>query len=260
VEISTVNHSRRKLIAGISLVGAGTLLTGCRQASTSVVGDTAEQNKAEDTPVGAKEEPDVTAIEDLMREHGILRRALLVYQEAALKLRQHPASVPPEALEKVAQLFRAFGEDYHEKKLEEAYIFPAIKKAQTPAASYVEVLLAQHLRGREITDYVLAVTAGDKIPANSVATFVSALESLVRMYQHHAAIEDTVIFPAWKSVLKEGGLDEMGARFEEIEQQQFGEDGFDAALKRMAEIEESMGLAKLDMFTAPSPPVGGTPK
>jgi hemerythrin-like domain-containing protein len=259
-EASRVNHSRRQLIVGISFVGAGTLLAGCRQTSKSVVTETSEQNKTEDTPEGAKEEGDVTAIEDLMREHGVLRRALLVYQEAAGKLRDQPGSVPTEALEKVAQLFRAFGEDYHEKKLEEAFIFPAVKKGQSPASAYVDVLLEQHLRGREITSYVLAVTGSDKIPTNNTASFVKALESFVRMYEHHAALEDTVIFPAWKAALREGELDEMGAKFEEIEQEQFGGDGFDAALKRMADIEESLGLAKLEMFTAPPPPVQGTPK
>lgn len=255
-----MNHSRRKLIAGISLVGAGTLLAGCRQTNRSVISDSPDQSKVEETSEQTKDVPEVTAIEDLMREHGILRRALLVYQEAAGKLREHPASVPPEALEKVAQLFRVFGEDYHEKKLEEAFIFPAIKKGQRPAAAYVEVLLAQHLRGREITDYVLSVTGADKIPSGAINSFTNALESFVRMYEHHAALEDTVIFPAWKATMQAGELDEIGARFEEIEQQQFGEDGFDAAVKRMAEIEESLGLAKLETFTAPPPPARGTPK
>jgi len=27
---------------------------------------------------------------------------------------------------------------------------------------------------------------------------VTATEDLMRMYEHHAAIEDTVVFPAWK--------------------------------------------------------------
>jgi len=33
--------------------------------------------------------------------------------------RAFPASISPEELQKTARLFRAFGEDYHEKKLEE---------------------------------------------------------------------------------------------------------------------------------------------
>ena len=41
--------------------------------------------------------------------------------------------------------------------LEEPHIFPVVKKAGGAAAAYVDVLKAQHDRGREITDYILAV-------------------------------------------------------------------------------------------------------
>jgi len=47
----------------------------------------------------------------------------------ALKLRAKRESVSPDDLLKTATLCRAFGEEYHEKKLEEAYIFPAVRKA-----------------------------------------------------------------------------------------------------------------------------------
>ena len=67
-------------------------------------------------------EKEVAAAEDLMREHGILRRTLLVYGEAATRLTQRPDSVSPEALQRGAKLFRSFGEEYHEKQLEEAFI------------------------------------------------------------------------------------------------------------------------------------------
>jgi hemerythrin-like domain-containing protein len=57
---------------------------------------------------------------------------------------------------RTATLFRSFGEDYHEKKLEEAFLFPRIKEkaADTEAAKYVDILIEQHNRGREITDYI----------------------------------------------------------------------------------------------------------
>ena len=197
---------------------------------------------------------EVTAAEDLMREHGILRRALLVYRESAIRLRQDAASVPPEVLEKAANLFRVFGEDYHEQKLEEVFILPIVKKSPGTAAGYVDMLVDQHTRGREITDYLLSVAKADRIPSNSVEPLAKALESFVRMYEHHAAIEDTVIFPAWKTAIGQAELDGLGERFEEIEHQQFGDDGFEAALKRIEEIETSLGLANLDMFTAPPPP------
>ena len=110
-------------------------------------------------------------------------------------------SQAPEALQKTAKLFRGFGEDYHEKKLQETYIFPAVVKAGGPAASLPDILIAQHNRGREITDYILAVTQGVKLGAGNSEPLAKALEGFVLMYQNHAAREDTIIFPAWKNTM-----------------------------------------------------------
>lgn len=244
-----MDSKRRQLIAGLSLAGAGVLLNACRTSPNSG----SATNKSDEPAPGEAAPVEVTAAEDLMREHGILRRALLVYRESAIRLRQDAASVPPDVLEKAANLFRVFGEDYHEQKLEEVFILPIVKKSPGTAAGYVDLLVAQHTRGREITDYVLSITQAERIPSNSVEPLAKALESFVRMYEHHAAIEDTVIFPAWKTAIGQAELDEMGGKFEEIEQQQFGDDGFEAALKRIEEIETSLGLSNLDMFTAPPP-------
>jgi hemerythrin-like domain-containing protein len=247
-----LDKTRRQLLTGISFAGAGVLLNACRNPQSRSGGATNNENKE---PAPGEVEPiEVTAAEDLMREHGILRRALLVYQESAVRLRQDTDSVPLDVLEKAAKLFQVFGEDYHEKKLEEVYIFPALKKAPSAATAYVDVLLLQHARGREITEYLLSVSAADRIPSNSVEPLAKALESFVRMYEHHAAIEDTVVFPAWKAAVGGNELDALGEKFEEIEHEQFGDDGFEAALKRMEEIEQSLGLSNLDMFTAPAPP------
>ena len=247
---TALDSKRRQLIAGISLAGAGVLLNACRTTSNSG----SATNKSDEPAPGEAAPVEVTAAEDLMREHGILRRGLLVYRESAVRLRQDASSVPPDVLEKAANLFRVFGEDYHEQKLEEVFILPIVKKSPVMAARYVDVLMDQHNRGREITDYLLSITKADRIPSNSVEPLAKALESFVRMYDHHAAIEDTVVFPAWKAAIGQAELDELGGRFEEIEQQQFGADGFEAALKRMEEIETSLGLSNLDMFTAPAPP------
>ena len=196
---------------------------------------------------------EVTATEDLMREHGVLRRALLVYSAAATKLRSSPTDIPPDALQKTAKLFRDFGEEYHEKKLEEAYIFPAVKKAGGEAATYPDILIVQHNRGREITDYIIGVTQGAKL-GNNAEPLAKALEAFVLMYRNHAAREDTIIFPAWKQTLTAKELDEMNDRFEDIEHEQFGEDGFEDAVKQIAAIESSLGLSDIAQFTPPPPP------
>lgn len=248
-----MDEKRRQMLTGISLAGTAVLLNACGPTSDS---GTATNREKSDGPAPGEAEPvEVTAAEDLMREHGLLRRALLVYQECAQRLRQNVASVPPDALEKAANLVRVFGEDYHQKQLEEVFVFPIVKKTPGTAAAYVDVLLAQHARGRAITDYVLAISREDQIPSNSVEPLAKSLEAYVRMYQHHAAIEDTVVFPVWKTAVGTSELDLLAAKFEEIEAEQFGGDGFEVALKRMEEVEESLGLSKLDMFTADGPPL-----
>ena len=199
-------------------------------------------------------EKEVGAVEDLMREHGVLRRALLVYRECADKLRRNPAEIDPRGIADTARLFRSFGEDYHEKKLEEAYIFPQVRKAGGPAAGYVDVLVAQHRRGREITEYILAVAGKGTIGTADAEPLARAFDAMDLMYENHAAREDTIVFPAWKAALSDRQLDEMGDLFERIERAQFGHDGFEEAVARIGHIEANLGLASIAQFTAPPPP------
>jgi hemerythrin-like domain-containing protein len=200
----------------------------------------------------AAEEKKVGATEDLMREHGVLRRILLVYRESAAQLRSSSARPDPKPLHQAATLFRDFGEEYHEKKLEEAHLFPVIRKAGGPAAADIDVLITQHNRGREITDFILAETRKAAIP--DAQRLVGVLDAFALMYQNHAAREDTITFPAWKDALSEHQLDDMAEMFEDIEHQQFGKDGFEDAVKQIGEIETALGFADLAQFTAPPPP------
>jgi hemerythrin-like domain-containing protein len=238
-----VNPRRRRLL-GAGFAGSSLLLS----TSSLVPAVAAVQSRKRG------EEKQVGAVEDLMREHGVLRRALLVYIETVPKLRANPAGVDAGAIARTAKLFRSFGEDYHERMLEEAHIFPTLRKAGSPAAAYLDVLIAQHNRGREITDYILSVGGKGGIGSGEAEPLARVFETFVLMYQNHTAREDTVVFPAWKNALSERQRREMGDRFEDIERRTFGEDGYEDAVKQIAEIEQSLGFADLAQFTAPPPP------
>jgi len=201
-----------------------------------------------------QKEPEVTATEDLMREHGVIRRALLVYLETVPKLRHNAASIDPAALRQTAQLFRTFGEDYHERMLEEEHIFPLIRKQGSELKRYADILTEQHNRGREVTDYVLAVSNGPRISAAHVEPLAKVLETFVLMYQNHAAREDTIVFPAWKKNFSNKQLDEISDQFEDIEHKMFGKDGFEDAEKKINSIETELGFGDLAQFTPPPPP------
>lgn len=230
-----MDKNRRAFLLTASVIGAGTLLPA--QAAKPAQG-----------------EPEVGAVEDLMREHGVLRRALLVYTDIAMRLRRPADEVDPALLRRTAQLFRHFGEDYHEKQLEEAYIFPAIRKAGGPAAAYPEVLTQQHARGRQITDYLIERAGNGRLQGPQREAVAQMLDHFVLMYEHHAAREDTVVFPAWKKTLSAAQLHEMGEKFEEIEHREFGKDGFDEAVAQISAIEQALGIADISRFTPPPPP------
>lgn len=239
----SIDQKRRDLlrdsaVLGLTIVSSGVL-------SIAQTSQTAEGGK----------EPEVTATEDLMREHGVIRRALLVYSEVVPKLRKNSTILDASSIRKTAQLFRDFGEDYHEKMLEEEHIFPRIRRMNKPALTrYVEILTAQHQRGREITDYILSVADAPRISSGNAEPLARVFEGFVRMYANHAAREDTIIFPAWKTNFTDKQLDEISDQFEDIEHKMFGKDGFDDAEQKIAGIESTLGLSDLSQFTPPLPP------
>jgi hemerythrin-like domain-containing protein len=245
------DSGRRELLRNSLAFGA---------AGLGVAGTMALPLLGEPVPQQAKEkasgekEPEVTATEDLMREHGVIRRALLVYSEVVPKLRQNAGAVDAAALQQTAKLFRTFGEDYHERMLEEQHIFPLIRKQGAELKRYADILTAQHQRGREVTDYVLAVTSSGKISSAHAEPLAKVFETFVLMYQNHAAREDTIVFPAWKKNFTDKQLDEVGDQFEDIEHKMFGKDGFEDAEKKISSIEASLGFADLAQFTSPAPP------
>jgi hypothetical protein len=58
------------------------------------------------------EEEDVAPPEDLMREHGVLKRVLLVYEEAIRRI-DAKQELSPDAVRNGAGIIRTFIEDYH---------------------------------------------------------------------------------------------------------------------------------------------------
>src|SRR5579875_1327723 len=65
------------------------------------------------------EEEEVSPNEDLMREHGVLKRVLLIYREIIRRI-DAKQEYPPNVVLAAAKLIRTFIEDYHEK-LEEDF-------------------------------------------------------------------------------------------------------------------------------------------
>jgi hemerythrin-like domain-containing protein len=173
-------------------------------------------------------------VEDLMRDHGILRRALLVCRYCASRLRSNQTKALGKPLHDTAALFAKFGGDYHEKAVEEQLVFPTIMKGREPLSKYPAVLTLQHARSREFLSYLEGITKSGSIPRGDVQRIARQLDAFESMYHFHTAFEDTVLFPAWKDELSDQAYAEMQQRFVEIERKIIGESGYNDALNKIA--------------------------
>lgn len=199
----------------------------------------AEKNKQQD-------EEKVAPAEDLMREHGLLKRILLIYYEVGSRIAQQK-EFPPEALTNSARIIRSFIEQYHEK-LEEDYLFPRFRKHNL-LVDLVNVLQQQHVAGRRVTEDILTLSGSGLKSNDDKQKLAAALREFVRMYAPHEAREDTVLFPALHKVVSRSEYDALGEDFEKREHQLFGKEGFEGMVPRVADVEKQLGIYDLSQFT-----------
>jgi hemerythrin-like domain-containing protein len=195
----------------------------------------------------AAEEGEVTPTEDLMREHGLLDRVLLAYEELSRRISAAEV-VPAKILGECAAIVSKFVEAYHEK-IEEEEVFPRLEKAGK-LIDLTRTLRLQHTAGRAITAQIAeAARSGDVAAKPRAAAVQGYISSFVRMYRPHAAREDTVLFPAFHASMKEKEFRALGERFEEREHKLLGKEGFEGVLARVGQIERALGIHELDQFT-----------
>jgi hemerythrin-like domain-containing protein len=219
-----------------------------RSAAPAVLLASASPAPGRRPPAGKEQEKEeeVTPTEDLMREHGLLKRVLLVYDEVRRRIGAN-TEFPPDAVSAGARIIRSFIEEYHEQ-LEEKHLFPRFRSHHT-LVDLVDVLEEQHKAGRRVTERILALTAGGLKGASDKKELASLLESFVRMYAPHEAREDTVLFPALRRLVSAHEYDALGETFEDEEHKKFGKEGFEGMVERVAGLEKTLGIYDLKQFT-----------
>ena len=221
-------ESRRRFLIGVASA-AGFSLGGCATAMR----ESDEEGEA----------AEVTPGEDLMQEHGVVERIVLIYDEAARRIASGEA-LDPAVITSAAGIVRRFVEDYHEKN-EEQFVFPRLQAAGRET-ELVATLLRQHQRGREVTDDIVR-----KAGTAATPELAQVLRDFGRMYRPHVAREDTVLFPAFRDVVGRAGYHELGEQFEDREHVLFGAHGFEDTVAEVARLEAELGIGDLAQFTVP---------
>jgi hemerythrin-like domain-containing protein len=220
---------------------SGIILGGAALVGSEVLRGAEKEKQAEEKEI------EVGPPEDLMREHGVLKRVLLIYGEALRRL-DAKQDFSPDALADAARIIRSFVEDYHER-LEEDFLFPRFEKANQ-LVDLVKVLRVQHQAGRRVTDITLRFANLQSVKNDSERTqLITSMQQFIRMYNPHEAREDTVLFPAFRKVVSPHEFDSLGEDFEKKEDELFGEDGFEKVVDKVAGIEKRFGIYDLAQFT-----------
>lgn len=189
--------------------------------------------------------------EELMTEHGVLKRLLLAYRAAADRLTDPATPAPAGAILDAAGIIADYIESFHEG-LEEAYIFPRVR-TDNRYADLVNTLLVQHDRGRHLTAAITTAATTGLTTNHARATVRSYLDQFVRMYEPHEAWEDTVIYPALRAATPQHTLDELADRFATYQTDQYSDDALTTILHRVTGIEHQLGIADLNTFTPNQP-------
>lgn len=194
-----------------------------------------------------QKEEEIPPTEDLMREHGILNRILLIYEEIMRRIQSGP--FPKKPLVQTLSIIQIFIENYHEK-LEEQYIFPIFEKAKLKNR-LIKTLRTQHIKGREITKRLLEITSSSdkELSLRTKKNLVGLLKKFITMYRPHEAREDTVLFPLVRSLISQKEFNELGEKFEDLEHELFGQEGFQTIVKKVENIEKELEIYRLEQFT-----------
>ncbi|HEX8948672.1 MAG TPA: hemerythrin domain-containing protein [Dissulfurispiraceae bacterium] len=234
--------TRRTLLRLSALAGAGLVLG--QSGKTLYAAEATEENEEKEGKVPER----ISPVEDLMREHGVLRRVLLIYEAILRRLPQGEQGFGVEALGESVRIIRSFIEDYHEQ-LEEEHLFPLFRKAGKHTG-LVDVLEMQHKAGRRVSERIQRFSTREAMGKPFERQLLGdSLEEFIRMYRPHAAREDTALFPAFRSVVSPGDYEALGKTFEEEEQRLFGEHGFERVVGNVAAIEKTLGIYELSQFT-----------
>src|SRR5436309_7942373 len=173
----------RRVLLRSGIIFSGAALTGVGLLHGAETEKRSEEKEAEVGPP-----------EDLMREHGVLKRVLLIYGEVLQRI-DAKQDFPPEALADAAGIIRSFVEDYHEK-LEEDFLFPRFEKANK-LVDLVRVLREQHQAGRRVTDITMRFANLQSLKNESErAQLVDSTRQFIRMYNPREMLDDTDLFRA----------------------------------------------------------------
>lgn len=185
----------------------------------------------------------VGAIETIMQGHGLLLRAIIIYD--LIEQRLAKGEKPDSALIlKTTNVIHTYLQGFHET-MEERYIFKPMEEAKSNVGS-IQELKIQHGTAYELTSRITNLAKAGKLNSE----LQGYLGAFGKMYRYHSAWEDTVIFPAFDGLVSKNDLSDLAKVIEEEEKKILGASGFESFVKEIASVEKQLAVYDPSKWTA----------
>lgn len=181
----------------------------------------------------------VSVGEEIMREHGVLERIMLIYEQIMERLIDD--DFQHKILGRAARLVDEFIHDYHEE-MEERRVFPVFVK-DGKHIELVKRLRAQHDTAQAITQELLGMSKLIELENTSTANrLIDLIDGFTGIYRPHSAWEATVLMPELQEMIGDEAYMAMGDEFQAEAQDLFGEDAFHQILGRVEQMEQELEM------------------
>jgi hemerythrin-like domain-containing protein len=186
-------------------------------------------------------------IEDLMVQHSVLRRALLIYEECIRRLTNNE-ELDPALIADTTDVIDKVIINLH-APLERAYIFPMYEKSEK-YSKMAQILDDQHNAAGGIEKEILKYSNREFLanPDNK-NELINFFRKAIRVFRPHIDREDTEMFPDFKDFISVEEYYALGDKFIGLEEKKFGERGLRAMVDKIEAVEKALGINDLDSFT-----------
>lgn len=182
-----------------------------------------------------------TPTEDLMREHSLLNRIMLIYENILFKIDSN-INFDLQLVFDSATIVKEFIQEYHEP-LEEKYIF-AFLVERNLHVELISELIKQHRLSGVITEKIFKYVRLAELPKLS-----KYIKLFIYMYRAHESREETIIFNEFRKIAGVKLMKEIGEEFEKSEHELFGADGYEGILNKVIKIEIKLDIYNLNTYT-----------
>lgn len=185
----------------------------------------------------------LTVAEYLYKNHGLLNRMILIYEELIRRLKNN-IRIGNKIVYYTAYIIKNYVENYH--KTNKIYIYPLLR-TNNIEIEIIDELANLHKINKQLINHILKISENDFISDKNELIFY--MQQYIKISRYHTSREDTVIFPKFINLLDNETMIDYSWLFDEKQNEYLGLNGFNNYLNIIVSIEKYLNIHDLKEIT-----------